>query len=108
MRDAEVDAVFASAVDDLKEATGISSGDGVHAGGFDSLNFAIEQVVGHFRLNDVVDAGAAAAPGAFGKFDEFQAGDGVQDLARLRGDFLAVAQMASFVVSDGAGRSALC
>ena len=75
MDDTEVDAVFAGAVDDLQEATRISGGDGIDASGYNALNFSIEQVIGHFGLDEVVDAGAAAAPGAFRKFDELEAGN---------------------------------
>ena len=76
MHDAEVDAVLARAVDNLEEAAGISRRDGVDTCGFDALNFPVEQIIRHFRLNNVVNAGTAAAPSALGEFDEVQAGDG--------------------------------
>ena len=54
-----------------------------------------------FRLRDVVDAGAAAAPGGFREFGEGEPGDEFEQLAGLGGDFLAVAKVAGFVISDG-------
>ena len=38
------------------------------------LNLPFEKVARHFRLDQVIDACAAAAPGALGKFDEFEMG----------------------------------
>ena len=67
----------------------------------DVVQFAVEKFVGHFRLDQIVNARAAAAPGAFGQFDQFQIRNRLQDLARLRGDFLAVAQMAGLVIGHG-------
>ena len=101
MDDAQGEAAFAGAVLDLEEAAGIAGGDGVGAGDCDVIEFTIEKLGGHFRLNDVIDAGAAAAPFAFSEFDEFEFGNRFQDGAWLRGDFLAVTEMAGFVVGDG-------
>ena len=54
-----------------------------------------------FRLRDVVDAGAAAAPRGLGEFPESEARDESEKLAGLHADFLAVAQVAGFVIGDG-------
>ena len=61
------------------------------------------------RLHDVVDAGAAAAPGSFRQLDQFQVRDQAQQLARLRGDLLAVREVAGLVIGHlpGAGGTAL-
>ena len=55
----------------------------------------------HFRLCDVIDAGATAAPGRFGQFDEIDAGNRVENLPRLSCDLLPVAQMTCLMVGDG-------
>lgn len=71
MNDADGERGVAEAVLDLEEATWIAGGDDIGAGGFDVGHLAMEEVIGHFGLNEVVNAGAAAAPGAFRKFHEF-------------------------------------
>ena len=104
MDDFEVEAVLSSAVLDLEEAAGVGGGDGGDASGLDFGDFAIQKLAGHFGLNEVVDASAAAAPGTFGKFHEIEAGDGAEKLAWLSCNFLAVAKVAGFVISDGGFR----
>ena len=44
----------------LEEAAGVGGGDDGCAGGLDVVEFALEELVGHFRLDEVVDAGGAS------------------------------------------------
>jgi hypothetical protein len=100
MDQAHRDFLPADAVGDVGQAAGIA---GRHDGGFggdDVLELAVQQLIGHLRLDQIVDARAAAAPSALRQLRQCELGNGAQNLARLRGDLLAVAQMAGFVVSD--------
>ena len=101
MDDAELHPSLFGAVFDLQKASRISSGHDGCARGFDVAQLALEEVVGHFGLDEIVDACAAAAPGAFGQFDQVQSGNGFKKLAGLSRNFLAVAEVAGFVVGDG-------
>ena len=65
------------------------------------FEFAFQEVPGHFRLNEVVDTGAAAAPSAFREFNQLKIRNGPQDLAWLLGDFLAMTQMTRLMIGDG-------
>ena len=100
MHDLELDAARGEAVADLEQAAGIARGDDGCAGVGDMVEFALEKFVGHFGLDEVVDAGAAAAPHRFGQRLEVEAGDFFEQFARLDGDFLAVAEMAGVVIGD--------
>ena len=88
------------AIDELQKTTGVARGYDFRPGGPDMFEFATEELIGHLRLHNIVNAGAAAAPRALGQFDQFQIRDRAQELARLGGDFLAVAKMTGFVLSD--------
>ena len=90
--------LFSRAVRHVSEATGISRRNDIHFCRFDVLQLSVEKFVRHFRLNQIVDSGAAATPGAFGKFRQLQIGNRFQKLAWLRGDFLAVTKMTRFVI----------
>ena len=63
------------AVLDLEEAAGVAGGDDGRSGGGDVVELALEEFVGHFGLDEVVDAGAAAAPHGFGEGLEVEAGN---------------------------------
>ena len=104
MYDAERKILLARPVKDLQKAAGIAGGDDRSAGGFDVAELAIEEIARHFRLDQIVDAGATAAPCAFRQFDKFEIGDGPEHGARLGGDFLAVAEVTRLVVGDGLRR----
>ena len=65
MHDPQGQVLFSGAVDDLQKAAWISGRDGWRGGRFDMLHFAVEKFVRHFRLDQIVNPGAAAAPGAF-------------------------------------------
>ena len=83
---------------ELQQATGVARGDDVRAGGSDVFELSVEEFVRHFRLGQVVNARAAATPIGFGKLDQLEIRNRPQQLARLGGDFLAVAEVAGFVV----------
>ena len=63
-------------------------------------DLAVEQLVGHLRLGDVVDTGTATAPRALRQLGQFQSRNRLEQLPRLRGDILAMAQVTGFVVGD--------
>ena len=100
MDDAEIQPFLFRAVDQLEQAAGIRGGDDIRAGGFDVPQLAGEQGVGGVRVRQVINTRAAAAPGGFGEFNEFQTGNRAEELARLRRDFLAVAEVAGVVLGD--------
>src|ERR1044071_6354922 len=65
------------------------------------FEFAAEEFIRHFRLHDIVNAGAAAAPGGFRQLHQFQIWNRSQDLSRLRRNFLPMTQVTGFVVRHG-------
>ena len=88
---------------DLQVTTRVGGGDDLGTGGCEVADLAVLQPRRGVGLGDVVDAGAAAAPLGLGAFAEFDAGEGFEDGAGLGADFLAVAEVAAFVVGDCAG-----
>ncbi len=93
----------AEAVLDLQVATGIRSGDDARARRAEVAELALLEPRGGGRLREVVDAGAAAAPGGLGAFAQLDAGERAENRAGLGGDFLAVAEMAGVVISREQG-----
>lgn len=75
MDDAKRESLLAGAIENLEETAGVPGGDSRCAGGFDVAEFACEEVASHFGLDQIVNAGATAAPGALGKFDQFEIGN---------------------------------
>jgi len=63
---AEVQAFLFRSGNDLQKTAGIACRHDFRAGGFDMFDFSLKQFVRHFRLNEIVDTGAAAAPRGFG------------------------------------------
>src|SRR6266849_5014460 len=105
MDDAQGEILVPRAVDDLQQTTRVASGNDARLGAADVLELALEQGGGHLRLNQVVDARAPAAPGAFGQFSQREMGNGAEHLSRLGRDFLAVAKVAGLVISHGLRRN---
>ena len=95
------------AVLDLEQAAGIARGDDGRAGGRDVVELSLEELVGHLGLDEVVDARAAAAPHRLGQRLDVEAGDFREQLARLHGDLLPVAEMAGVVIGDAGLRARL-
>ena len=90
-------------IGDLEMAAGIGGGDHLGPGFFDMADLPLQQLGRHLGLGDIVNPGAAAAPCRFAEFRQLQAGDGLEDIAGLFGDLLAVAEMAGLVVGHFAG-----
>ena len=82
-------------------AAGVAGGDKVGAGGFDIGPFTIEELAGHLGLEEVVGSGGTAAHFGLGEFGEGDSGDGLDEVAGLLADFLAVGEVAGVVVGDG-------
>src|SRR5439155_21557383 len=85
---------------DLQKATWICRRDHPRAGLDDSRELAFEELACYPGLEEIVDAGAAAAEVAVGKLDEPEPGDPAQKLARFLPHPLAVGQVTGVVVGD--------
>ena len=68
MHDAHGQLPVAEAVHDLRRQPGLPVATTLGTRGLNMLNLALKKVARHFRLDQVIDACAAAAPGALGKF----------------------------------------
>jgi len=91
----------------LEEAARIAGGDDVGLERGDELGFVVAEGGGGLRLNEIVDAGRAAADGGFGNFGEFKTGNSSEKFARLSVDPLGVIEMTGIVKGDaGAERMA--
>ena len=86
---------------ELQDAAGVCCGNDRGAGFRDVSKLSLLQLCRHFRLGDVVDARATAAPCRFGQLDQLKAGNGIENFPWLFCDLLPVAQMTSLVVGDG-------
>ena len=91
---------MARTIQNLEEAARIARGDDRRIGGFDVAEFALQEIAGHFGLDQIINPRAAATPGALGEFDEFEVGNGAEQSPRLRGDFLPVAKVTGLVIGN--------
>ena len=82
----------------LDETAGIGRGDDARAGRAQVSNLALLEPRRGFRLRDIVDARAAAAPGGLGALAQFNAWDRPQNFPWLCRDFLPVTKMAGLVI----------
>ena len=98
MHNTEIKSLPPRAANELQQATGIRRRNDLRSGLLDMLQLSYEELIGHFRLDQVIDAGAAAAPRAFLQLDQFEIGNGAQKFPGLYGDLLAVAKVTGFVV----------
>ena len=103
MEDADGAGGGGEAAGDLEVAAGVGGGEDFGAAGQDVTGFPGEEGFGFLRAGDAVDAGAAAAPGAFREIDEADAGQQAQQVARRGGDPLAVGEVAGIVVGERDG-----
>jgi hypothetical protein len=87
---------------ELGEAADVAGGDHRGAGADDGAGFVGAETGGDFGLVDVVGTGAAAAEIRVGDFEEFEIGDGAEELARFVEDALGVGEMAGVLVGDAA------
>jgi hypothetical protein len=74
MHHAEGQSFFCRAIDELQQTTGIRRCHRGRAGGLDVRDFAGEKLSRHFGLGEIVNARAAAAPGASGSSTSFKPG----------------------------------
>ena len=75
---------------ELKETAGVAGGDDFGVERSDELGFAVAEGVGGVRLDEIVNAGGAAADGGFGDFCYLEAGNVREQLARLAANTLRV------------------
>src|SRR3954451_8547124 len=86
---------------DLHQASRVGGHQHLRAGRHDVGRLAVAELAGRPWVENVVDAGGAAAQLRLGDLLELQPGDGIEQLARLGPDALGVCQMARVVVGDG-------
>src|SRR5207245_1173412 len=67
----------------------------------DPIDLSLDELARDLRLQEIVDARAAAAEIAFAELDEPKSWDPTEQRARLLPDALTVRQMARVVVGDG-------
>src|SRR4030081_3747957 len=82
---------------DLQRAPGIAGDEKLRRNRKDVLDLAGPDLVGALRLDEIVDAGAAAALLGVGDLEERQARNGPEELARLLDDPLGVPQVTGIV-----------
>ena len=99
MNDSERQALPLGAITNLEKASRVSRGHDFSPGAFDVLELALEKIVGHFRLDEIVYAGTAATPSAFRQLHQLQIRDLPKHLTRLSGDLLPMTKMTRLVVS---------
>ena len=97
---------LARASDELHMATGVADDDPLRASAGNVLHFRVENRLGSFGLDDVVDACAATTTLGHFQFDELDAGDALEQIARWFDDFLNVPQVARIGVGDARFHSA--
>src|SRR5262245_41251682 len=85
---------------DLDGAARVARNHQIRLQSLDVSDFAHAQVAGRFRLNEVVDAGAAATHPGFDRADELEAWNRSQEVAWLGPIPLGMRQMTCVVVGD--------
>jgi len=88
----------AGVVRDLQRAAGIGGGDGVGAGVEQVARLALAELGGGLGVQDVPDAGRAAAQLPLGRLAQLESRDLAQQLPRLGADALRVRQMTRILV----------
>ncbi len=88
----------------LQQAAGIGGDDGSGLGREQVFYLAVAQLVGRLRMEQVVDAGGAAAERGLFDLRDFESGNRSQQPPRLSVDGLRVAQVASVVVGHSHGQ----
>ena len=81
-----------------RQTAGIAGCDDGGSGVAEIGDFAFKQLFGECRLSDVIDAGTATAGIGFVEFNQFQAGNLLEQLARLQSYFLPVREVARIVI----------
>ena len=85
----------------LHQAARVGGDQQLGAGGQHVRGLAVAELGRRLRVEQVVDAGRAAAELRLGDLPQLQPGDAAQQLARLGPDALGVGQVAGVVVGDG-------
>jgi len=94
----EIGTEASSARAELQHAAGVGRDYRFASGGRYRLHFFFEQMLRHFRVGQVVDAGAAAAAIGAVHFHKFQTGDRLQQFSRLAANALAVSEVTRVLV----------
>src|SRR2546423_9432647 len=84
----------------LEQAARIRARVDLGLGREDVRGLALAERARRLRLDEVVDAGAAAADLLLGRLDELEAGDRAKQLARLGADALGVREVAGVLERD--------
>src|SRR5712691_12433395 len=87
----------------LERAAGVRGGDEVRLRGVDEAGLAVAELPGRIGLDEIEDAGAAAADVLLGEWQQLDAGDRSQEIPRLLPDALGVRQMAGVVIRHAQG-----
>ena len=103
-------ALAAEAAHDLEQAAGVGGDDGLGVGREQVADLAVGELIGGFGVEQVVDAGGAAAEAGLFDLGDLEAGDGGKEIAGLLEDVLRVAEVAGVVVCDaeGEGMAGVC
>ena len=89
----------------LQGASDVGAGDQLGSGASEVVDLDAPQFRCFLWLHQVVDAGAAAADPGLGGFPQLQMGNGLEQLARLAGDALAVNHVTGIVIRHRQGAS---
>jgi hypothetical protein len=89
---------------DLQRAPWVGRGNHIRRERRDVTDFARPELRRRIGLHQVIDAGAAAADVGFGRRQELDAGNSLQQGTRLRAYALPVGKMAGIVIHDTGGQ----
>src|SRR6059036_2872225 len=101
MNERHVQTALATPSGDLQEASGVRGRHDLRPRLDNTSDLELEQLAGHAGLEQVVDAGAAAAEVAVGELHELEPRDPPEQLARLLPHPLTVSQVAGVVIRHG-------
>jgi hypothetical protein len=87
----------------LQRAARVSGRDDVGFKRRDVARLPLAELRSRFRLDEIVDAGAAAADLRFRRAEKLDAGNRLQQLARLTADALRVRKVTRVVIDDASG-----
>jgi hypothetical protein len=85
---------------DLQHATGISSGDPIGVRRGQCVQLGLQNLLGHFSLQEIVRTRCATTALSVGVSHQFQAGDRAQETPGRGRNSLGVNEMTGIVVAD--------